>query len=97
MYSSFASTGDLGSPVASVLRNTLHHLTLKHPLNDYGGASGMSRSVAQFDFNSFVFSREIRSKIKTLANECKEKLEHLKKNYYAANNEVDLAFQPLID
>ena len=57
----------------------------------------MARSLAQFDFNSFVFSREIRAKIKAMATDCKMELENLKLRYQEANNQVDLAFKPLID
>jgi hypothetical protein len=57
-------------PSPSVMRSQ-QFSTLKHPLDDLKG-SMLARSMVNFDFNSFVFSREIRAKIKAMANECKE-------------------------
>ena len=83
MYKSSSFIGtDLLSP--SVMRSQ-QFSSLKHPLEGLG-SNMLTRSLAHFDFNSFVFSREIRAKIKSLATECKEKMELLKLRYYEANN-----------
>ena len=86
---------DNQSPI-NVMRSVQNLSTFKHPLEGFNEKM-MSRSIAQFDFSSFVFAREIRSKIKAMATECKAELENLKLRYYEANNQVDLAFKPLID
>jgi hypothetical protein len=69
----------------AIMRSQHFHSTFQHPLEGFNDKL-MARSLAQFDFNSFVFSREIRSKIKAMATECKIELENLKLRYQEANN-----------
>ena len=67
------------------MRSQQNYSSFQHPLEGFNEKL-MARSLAQFDFNSFVFSREIRAKIKAMATECKIELENLKLRYQEANN-----------